>query len=322
MLRLWFAGALLLALLAHPLAAAEEVVFHNGHTKLTGTLYLPPGRGPHPAIVVLHAANGATRDYFAYRHLIDALPAAGFAVLLYDRRGSGASTGDFNTATFQDLAADAIAGVSYLETRKDIRRHRIGVWGLSQGGWIASLAAATSGAIAFLISVSGPGVTPAAQMDYTASYALKADGESPDIIARALKVREVVNDYYRGHQTLEKAEEAVGGIRGEAWFRYVSLPNGGNLPADPAKTKWFRVMDYEPLRALARVRVPSLFIFAETDEYVPVDVSIEKIKTAMAGKPVTIQRIAGSDHYMTCGSATCPAYVAALLRWLQTAPDR
>jgi dipeptidyl aminopeptidase/acylaminoacyl peptidase len=107
----------------------ESVTFSNNNVTLAGTLYLPEKVGPHPALVVYHSASGPLRNHPAYQHLITELPPTGFAVLVFDRRGSGASTGDFNTATFQDLAMDGIAGISYLKKRKDIDPTRIGVWG-------------------------------------------------------------------------------------------------------------------------------------------------------------------------------------------------
>ena len=99
----------------HPTETSEHVSFSNGAVALSGTLYLPKGGPRHPAVVAFHSANGGTRDFHAYQHLATSLPAAGIAVLLFDRRGSGASSGDFTTASFQDLAADGIAGIRAAE---------------------------------------------------------------------------------------------------------------------------------------------------------------------------------------------------------------
>ena len=90
-------------------------------------------------------------DYFA-RH--------GIAALTYDKRGVGASTGNWEEASFDDLAGDALAGVELLKSRTDINRKQIGLWGLSQGAWLVELAASQSKDIAFIIAVSGGGVNP------------------------------------------------------------------------------------------------------------------------------------------------------------------
>jgi len=300
----------------------EAVTFTNGAIIFAGTLYLPAGRGRHPAVVVFHAADGGTRDFHAYRHLLTALPAAGFAVLIYDRRGSGASGGDFHAATFEDLARDGLAAIKLLESRQDIDPARIGVWGMSQGGWLATLAATLSPHVAFVVAVSGPGVGPARQMDYSASYALREAGYSADVVKQALQVRATVNDYYRGRTGRSDAEQVVEGARKEPWFAEIMLPNSGNLPDDPRHSKWYDTMDYDPLAVLGRIRVPIIFFFAEKDRWVPVDESIANIRRAMrSNRTVTIVRIRGADHYMETGTPdsggpTSEQYVKRLVEWL------
>jgi uncharacterized protein len=310
--------------LAHSaIPTSESVTFRNGEVDLAGTLYLPAGPPPFPAIVAFHAANGGKRDYHAYLHLATALPKAGFAVLLFDRRGSGASSGDFDTATFKDLAADGIAGVSYLKSRREIDPARIGAWGISQGGWLAPLAATMSRDIAFVVAVSGPGVSPARQMDYAATYALRASGEPDNVIDQALNVRAVVNDYYRGRATRTDTERAVEAIRHERWFENAYLPSSGNLPIDREHTKWILEMDYEPLDTLHRVRVPMAIFFAQTDRWVPVEESIVAVRKAtQSNSTVMIDRVPGTDHLMETGKLdsgrqTSEQYVKQLLAWLQ-----
>lgn len=194
---------------------SEAVSFKSGDVRLAGTLYLPAGDGPHPAMVVFHSASGPTRDFPTYQHLTTDLPRAGYAVLLFDRRGSGSSSGDFETASFQDLAADGVSGVQYLKTRKEIEPTRIGVWGISQGGWLAPLAATMSPDVAFVVAVSASGVSPAEQMDFAAAYTLEHSGQPAGVIKRALGVRAKLNDYFRGRVRREEAHAAVQAIRGE-----------------------------------------------------------------------------------------------------------
>ena len=137
----------------------EDVRFTNQEVQLTGTLIAPSTRGAHPAIVLVHGSGAENRAYmlpwarFLIRH--------GIAVLGYDKRGVGGSTGDWNAATYEELAGDALAAVEYLKTRRDIDSGQIGLLGISQAGWIMPLAAVRSRDVAFLISISGAGVTPA-----------------------------------------------------------------------------------------------------------------------------------------------------------------
>jgi hypothetical protein len=82
----------------------------------------------------------------------------GVAVLLTDKRGSGASEGNWQTASFEELATDVLAGSDYLHTRAEIDSTRIGIVGLSQGGQVVAIAAARSESVAFVVNVSGKAV--------------------------------------------------------------------------------------------------------------------------------------------------------------------
>lgn len=302
---------------------SEPVVFKNDSITLKGTLYLPEMAGKHPAIVAYHSANGGARSYPFYEHLTKDLPAKGFAVLLFDRRGSGESEGNFDAADFRDLAADGIAGIRYLKTRPEIDTARIGAWGVSQGGWIAPLAATMSSDISFLVIVSGCGVSPAEQMSYGAAFALREANYSDQIIDRATRLRASVDSYYRGQEPAEKVRKIVEEARPEPWFNLAYLPGGGNLPPNPQNTKWFQEMDFDPLPTLSKVKVPVLVFFGQTDRWVPIEKSIEKIREATKNnKNVSINRIPGADHLMMIGTSdsgghVSQEYVEIMLKWLQ-----
>ncbi|MCW5592071.1 MAG: alpha/beta fold hydrolase [Burkholderiales bacterium] len=329
------AGALLAACAGRlpdpPLARQpipQEVSFRSAEVALSGTLHLPAGSGPHPALVVLHASGGPTRDYGAYGHLARELPANGIAVLLFDRRGSGRSGGDFATASFGQLAADGVAAVEHLRARGDIDPSRVGVWGVSQGGWLALLAAASSPHVAFAVAVSAPGVTPAAQMDYAAGRALREIPLPEATIAKALEARSVVNEYVRGKVERESAVRAVEAIDREPWFPSAMLPGGRDLPADPSRSKWRLEMDYDPLPALRKVDVPALLLFAEDDPWVPIEASMAAVAPIAAGKAaMTVRRVPGTGHYMEKARSPDPGdtsegYAALLVEWLRKATTR
>ncbi len=118
----------------------EDVSFSNGDVRLAGTLISAVGGAKHPAIILVHGSGAENRETilpFA-RFLVR----RGIAVLGYDKRGVGGSTGDWNTASFDDLAGDVVAAFEYLKSRSDIDRAQIGLLGVSQAGWIMPLAAA------------------------------------------------------------------------------------------------------------------------------------------------------------------------------------
>jgi dipeptidyl aminopeptidase/acylaminoacyl peptidase len=126
------------------------------HYTLSGTLLLPLTKGPHPAIVFLHGAGAEGR--YASRFLAEHFARYGIAALVYDKRGVGKSTGDWKRSDFGDLAEDAIAGISFLQQRKEINPRQIGIYGHSQGGMIAPLIASRAKEVAFVISGAGSAV--------------------------------------------------------------------------------------------------------------------------------------------------------------------
>ena len=144
-------------------SAVSGGTFPSGDICLGYTLDLPSGSGPFPAIVFGHGSGRATRD--EARGLASRLVAAGFAVLRYDKRGVGESTGVYEgvgvgnaTRVLGLLADDMAAGVAFLRTRPEIDPRRIGLMGVSQAGWIIPLAAQRAPNVAFMVLVVGPTV--------------------------------------------------------------------------------------------------------------------------------------------------------------------
>jgi pimeloyl-ACP methyl ester carboxylesterase len=137
---------------------------------IASTLTLPKGRGPHPAVVFVHASGEHTR-YTWPSPFIRALVRSGVAVLSYDKRGVGESQGvccPGDDDHFNLLAADVDGAVSALRRSPDIDRGRIGLLGVSQAGWIVPLAVARSRhRVAFTVLVSGPTVTTGAEHLYS-----------------------------------------------------------------------------------------------------------------------------------------------------------
>ena len=155
--------------------AREEIAFTNGNVRLGGTLRLPDAKGPHPAIVFLHGSGPGDRE--ALRFIADFFLANGFATVVYGKRTNWISS------SFSDLTDDALAAVRILKSRADIRE--VGLWGVSQGGWLVALAASRSPDIAFIINESGPGITPEEQMYYLVRTRLRTAGFNESAMAAA-----------------------------------------------------------------------------------------------------------------------------------------
>jgi len=146
---------------AAPSPAPLPRFFENAGARLAFTLDLPPGKGPFPAVVTAHGSGQVTRDQL--RWLSSHFTQLGFAVLRFDKRGVGESTGEYSGVGVENgdrmfglLAGDVAAGVRFLRTRPEIDGRRIGVAGNSQAGWILPHAARELGDLRFMVLISGP----------------------------------------------------------------------------------------------------------------------------------------------------------------------
>ena len=275
----------------------EEVRFGGGGVELAGTLLLPAGPGPHPAVVFLHGAGPHPRhDYFFYA---DLFARRGVAALVYDKRGVGDSTGDARAAGQSDLASDALAAVRLLASRKEIDARRIGLWGQSLGGMVAPLAAARSaGAVAFLILVSPPGVTLGEAEAWDDEFDLRRRGYPEAVVERSNQLNAQLNRYYRTGEGREAVLEALARARREGWAAHTDLPEV--VPHSRADSAFGGLdFDLDPALVLEQLKVPVLVIFGERDDRIPAAESAARIEEALrrGGNPdYAVKTFPGADH--------------------------
>lgn len=143
----------------------EEVVFENTEAgiQLSGTFTKPNEKGKYPVVILISGSGRHDRDGSMMTHrpflvLSDYLTRKGIAVLRYDDRGFGKSTGDFSKATTADFAQDVLSAVRYLKSRADIETKKIGLIGHSEGGIIAPLAANQTSDISFIVTLAATGI--------------------------------------------------------------------------------------------------------------------------------------------------------------------
>jgi dipeptidyl aminopeptidase/acylaminoacyl peptidase len=297
-------------------------------TRLAATLTLPPGPGDFPAVVAVHAASGGTRAAPLLEHLASFLPSLGVATFIYDRRGEGASGGSPG-ARLAVLAADAWAAVSVTAEQPGVRPHCIGLWGHSQGGWIAPMAAAGNDMVAFLIVVAASGVTPHDQMIYATANLMREAGYAEGQIARATGLRNRLHELARGPGSVTEAEQLIREASTEPWYALTYLPDpaSGNKESaleDEAAFEW----DLDVASALAQLRIPVLLFHGETDRWVPIEESIQVWRTALDqhGARLTLARLPGCGHFPTLAAdpsdpdeagPISPAYEQLLADWLR-----
>ena len=307
----------------------EERRFTSSGADLAGTLHIPRSNKPVAAVVVTHSASSPLGSASLYDHLKMALPALGVAVFTYDRRGSGRSGTKDAGGNFTLLADDAVAAVKSLQADARIDPRRIGTWGLSQGGWIAPLAASRSADIAFVISVSAPVVTADVQMIFSSTNHLRANGYPQAEIDQMVATRKAVDDYMRGTASKAAAQRMVDKAKVKPWFKYLYM---GETVRDREVSGWRREIGNDPLANLAAVRVPMLILYGANDAVVPVAKSVERLETAASRLPeLKVHVVAGADHAMQMSvdekisldpkydgteRADSPEYIAVLASWL------
>lgn len=276
----------------------------------TSVLDLPAGPGPHPAIVGLHPADDASRDHYLFRHLARVLPPRGIAVARFDRRGLD--------VPFDDQIADTLDVLADLRRRPEIDPSRIGLWGFSQGAWIAPMVASRTD-IAFLVLIASVGVTPSAQMLYGTAKHVRAAGFGDAAADRVTAARRIVDEHRRGRGSLAEAQRAIDEISDEPFFGLAYLPrHASELGPWPD-------MDFDPEPIFAQVRVPTLLFYGEDDEWQPIDESVaawRRAATLAENDDVSVVRLPGTGHAPTRDgkkdeTAVDPEYERTLIGWLR-----
>lgn len=244
---------------------AEEVAFENvkaAGVKLAGTLTVPAGPGPHPAVVLVSGSGPQDRNESVMGHkpflvLADYLTRAGIAVLRYDDRGIAKSTGNFAASTTTDFAGDASAAVEFLRGRTGIDPKRIGIAGHSEGAIIGPMVANSRGDLAFVVLIAGPAV-PGEQVLYAQGQAiLKAGGAAPAALAQQLDIQKKMFGILREETDLAVAEKRL---------KEVLPAKGMEGQIRNLLSPWMReFLFYDPAPALEKLRTPVLAIFGGLD---------------------------------------------------------
>ncbi|MGA8575825.1 MAG: alpha/beta hydrolase [Candidatus Cybelea sp.] len=240
----------------------QEVNFQNGPVTLAGTVYAPKGTGKHPAMIFVHGSGAEGRWGAAY--LADYVARRGIVALIYDKRGVGASTGDWRASTMEDLIGDARAGVALLARRADVDQNNIGVYGHSQGSTIAPAIAQNNPNVAWIIAADGY-VGPNYQQDLYRVDRMLSKRYSGTDLAQAERVYAEMVDLARSGASLQPLYSDVQRYKNAPWLADLGIPSEDNWV-----WAWYRKTgNYNNQSAWATVRVPVLIIFGADDQLVP-----------------------------------------------------
>lgn len=309
-----------------PSITDEEVRFVNTHEGITlaGTLTMPEGSGPFPAVVLVSGAGPHDRDADFMGHAIfealgEHLAQAGIAVLRYDDRGVGQSEGDFSAASPAEFATDALAGVEYLTGRPELAKDRIGVLGHSEGAIAALIAADASDRIAFLISLAGPGLRGIDGL----IASVRASGKASGVSARVTRLNlqyftafaEIVtseDDPAEAERLMKQKAEEITDAQSPGDIR----APGSIAPAvsqiieqlNAANTRF--VLAFDPSNTYARLDIPALVLFGKRDPITPYRVHAAAIERAIGQSDqtdTTIESLPYMNHLFQRAKTGSPA---------------
>ena len=311
----------------------RDAAFRNANdtVDLAGTLTLPQGAGPWPAVVLVSGSGQQDRDETLMDHkpflvLADALTRAGIAVLRYDDRGVGGSTGDPSKATSVDFSRDAEAAVDWLKEQPGIDQEKVGVVGHSEGGLIAAMLASRRSDLAGIVMLAGTGVDGGRILISQGELVLRSEGlGGVDQLRRSRIMQEAMIDAVRGSAAdadpAALATKAGTRIRAELAEEMARADADAKAQLDAAvadglrrlSAPWFRFfIGHDPAADLAKVSCPVLAIVGEKDVQVDPALNLPAIRQALAAggnADATVEELPGLNHlFQTCTSGAVSEY--------------
>jgi fermentation-respiration switch protein FrsA (DUF1100 family) len=306
----------------------EEVNYDNPRAgvQLAGTLTIPKGDGPFPAVLLIAGSGPNTRDEIVFGHkiflvLADYLTRRGFVVLRSDKRGINKSKGKFEEATSADFADDALGGVEYLKTRKEVDPSKIGLVGHSEGGVVAPMVASRSKDVAFIVLMAGPGVTGEQILYRQNADILRTLGVGDTDRTKRIAVLEKMFAIIKQGQDRTALEKELNEILAQ---EITKLSPEDKKKAESQKTAqdaqiknllspWMRYfLTFDPQPTLMMVRCPVLAINGAKDLQVAADVNlpaIEKALQAGGNSDVTVRELPNLNHlFQTCKTGAVSEY--------------
>lgn len=327
---------------------SEDIAFENKQAGITlvGTLTMPQQEGKFPAVVLISGSGPQNRDSEILGHklfwvIADYLTRNGIAVLRFDERGIGKSTGDFGNATSKDFAEDVMAGVDFLKSKTEIDTHIIGLIGHSEGGIIAPLIAAQTKDIAFMVLLGAPGIPCDELMLQQQGLIGKAQGLSESDIEISLAINKGIFDIVKNNNNPDKVKNELTKFLKEAVKNnsQTLIPEGMtedemiNAQVKQLINPWMLYfINYNPSNVLEQVQCPVLALNGEKDLQVAPKENLAGIESALIkGKNnnFSIKVMPGLNHlfqecvtgapdeYGSIEQTISPDALKEILMWIQ-----
>jgi pimeloyl-ACP methyl ester carboxylesterase len=286
---------------------------------LAGTLHVPASPPPCPAVLMLQGSGPADRDSDGYFLPIrDAFLSRGIATYSFDKPGIGESSGDWRNYALEGRTSQALAAIELLRAHELVDAQRVGVWGQSQGGWLAQILAARLPDLTFAVANSGAAIGVEEQDRAGCEGTMRAQGKSEDEIARALAFITAVHAAaHRGDSYAEVEATLIGPARGQPWYGYLSFDDA----TDWEGTCRFVTERYNPEATLRQVHCPFLAIFGSQDVLVPAwqSASIyDRALRAAGNRDVTLAIFPQGNHRIRIEETGdfCTGYLDLLGDWV------
>jgi pimeloyl-ACP methyl ester carboxylesterase len=257
--------------------------FENAGATLSGTLYTPSGDGPFPCVVMVHGSGEQGRFLWSYRSNAYGSLRRGIAVLLYDKRGSGQSQGS-GAASLETLAKDALAAREACLAQPGIDRKLVGLYGISQGGWICATAYRLNHDLPFIVINEGPAVSVFDQDLHRVEYSMRAEGFSESAIDSAVDYTKLYFESVLDPDKWPKLQEAQVAVALAEWKGFVNRP----ATYGDSDMVWWREWNYDPASDLAAISCPVICAFGADDPNVPPDKNARRMDSLL--------NVAGCEH--------------------------
>jgi pimeloyl-ACP methyl ester carboxylesterase len=293
----------------------------SANVQLAGTLTLPKGTGPFPAVILIAGSGPHDRDETVEGHkpflvLADFLTRKGIAVLRYDKRGIGNSTGSVDQATTLDFAADAQAAIAYLKSRNEIDPKKLGLIGHSEGAMIAPYVANHSPDITWVVLLAAPATNGEATLINQSALIGEVGGLSgPQLLASLTFDREaydVVRKEKDPAVMTKKVQQLVKDSGLDAALPPAALETQLRMLSSP----WFRFfLDYDPLPTLQSLKTPTLALYGHKDLQVPPKFNLELTKKALTdagNKDFDVRELPELNHLFQHAYSGSPTEYAAI----------
>ena len=293
----------------------EEVTYTNVavNVRLAGMLTIPAGPGPFPAVILIsdagpHDRDATVGDYRLLGALADHLTRRGIAVLRFDDRGTGRSTGDLSLTTTAELVSDVQAGLNYLRTRPEVNLSQIGVIGHGEGGNVALLSATQPLPPAFVIGLAAYGVPGSVLAVQQQQALLRSLGTEESQVEAAAKRQQAMLEIIRQTSDELQARAIVANmLRQNNTAIDEAAAQASAVELTSFRYRYF--LNFNPLEHLAEVRCPVLLLNGSADLYVGAEANLTPLVKALRANrdhDVTSKKLSGVNHLFQPDPAEWP----------------